>query len=57
MDMQETARALFGRSTPEPTPEPADQPISAPVIPGQERMPPPQNKSTTSQFIDNLFNN
>jgi hypothetical protein len=70
MDMQETARALFGRkpdpeAPPEPPPEtpaelidqPIDQPLTGPVIPGQESMPAHANKSTSSEFIQNLFNN
>jgi hypothetical protein len=57
MDMQEAARALFGRKEPEAPAEPLDQPTTGPVIPGQELAPDYVNKTSTSAFIDNLFNN
>lgn len=58
MNERETARALFGRKEPEAPAEPtAPELISGPVIPGQESMPAYVNKSSTSNFIDHLFNN
>lgn len=57
MDERETARALFGRTEPEAPAELIDQPITGPVIPGQESRPVHVNKTSTSRFVDQLFNN
>lgn len=50
------ARALFG-GPPAPAPEPVPEPITGPIIPGQEKAPPPQNRTNTGSFLDRLFDN
>lgn len=60
-DNSEFLRKLFAdpdeEDQPATDPKPLQQPLAGPVIPGQANTPEYTNKTGTSRFLNQLFNN
>lgn len=57
-NIEEATKEIFGRAEDQPeADQPQEAPVTGPVIPGQEKQPEYRNRTSTSQFVNDLFDN